>query len=57
MLGAKVPQAEPGLDGVWGTADDLPGGDYCSFIVQNAHPTEAMTSTYKVSFAVFTNQS
>ncbi len=57
VLGAKVPQAEAGLDGVWGTVDDLPGGDYCSFVVQNAHPTAAMTTTYKVSFAVFTNQS
>lgn len=56
VLGAKVTQPEPGLDGVWGTVDDLPGGGYCSFVVQNAHPTAAMTSTYRLSFAVFTNQ-
>lgn len=56
VLGAKVPQAEAGLDGIWGTVDDLPGGDYCSFQVTNAHPTAGMTSTYKLSFAVFTNQ-
>ena len=56
VLGAKIPQAEAGPDGITGTVDDIIGGDYVSFVVQNVHPTASMTSTYKLSFAVFTNQ-